>query len=169
MNHPVSLIRHIRCFCPSGLRSLMLFISTGPVNTSAVLWSVKYVYQELSTRSGPRIANRNNLDCPRPKGISTFSGCKSWLSLFFDGDPSLRHGVLSTIVRSGFQIVATKPSHYRIWHPGQHIFVSLQLHCCSRSVIFRTLMVTSVILRSNLDWAPLPRLYVSLLMLPAVF
>lgn len=68
--------------------------------------------------------------------------------------------MISTIVRSGFQIVGAKPSH--LWmlygygvQASQYIFVSLTIIAAVVVSFSGTLMVTSVILRLNLDWASL--------------
>lgn len=113
---------------PAASISLALPVSAGLVSTSA---KSSMTIGKFSTRSGPKIPNRINFGCPDLHVLRV----QVLIVIVFDGDPSLRHGVL---MRSDFQIIAAKPSH--LWmlygYDIQYIFMSLQFGCCSRGVIF---------------------------------
>lgn len=138
-----------------GPAALNLFISASPV------WPAELQSHDmkiLHTRSGPKIPNRDNLGSRAPRG-SPRSQAQVLIVIVLVGDPSLHHGVINTIGRSGFRIVVATRSHlWTLYEYGiqanQSIFVSPTLHRCSATVIVsrsRTPMATSVILRLNLD------------------
>ncbi|KIK37666.1 hypothetical protein CY34DRAFT_446316 [Suillus luteus UH-Slu-Lm8-n1] len=86
---------------PAASISLALPVSAGLVSTSA---KSSMTIGKFSTRSGPKIPNRINFGCPDLHVLRV----QVLIVIVFDGDPSLRHGVL---MRSDFQIIAAKPSH----------------------------------------------------------
>lgn len=86
--------------CPAASISLALLISAGLTSTSAKPWSVQYDHREILHTFRTEDSKSNQLWLPAPQGDLHVLRVQVLIVIVFDGDPSLRHGVL---MRSGFQ------------------------------------------------------------------